>query len=74
MIQYLATLPYSRLTEPGYPWKIPLHRSPVAVISHALKAHSAHGIRHVQAVQNGYSPGHQSFAAWLFSWKLGALE
>jgi hypothetical protein len=74
VVQHPATLPYSGLAEPGLPWKIPFHCSTIAMISHAFKASSAHGTCHFQMVQYGNSPGHQSFAAWLFSWVLGALE
>jgi hypothetical protein len=74
MIQYLATLSDSRLAESGSPWKISFHRSAIAVVSHAPEASSAHGICYAQAVQDGYSAGHESFAAWLFSRVLGALE
>jgi hypothetical protein len=74
VIQHPATLPNSRLAEPSSPWKIPFHCSTIAMISHAFKANSAHGICYVQMVQDGNSPGHESFTAWLFSRVLGALE
>jgi hypothetical protein len=74
MIQHLAALPYSRLAETNSLWKIPFHRSTVKMISNTPKARSAHGISHLQAIQNCHASGHQPFTARLFPRELRALE
>jgi hypothetical protein len=44
------------------------------VVTHAVERGASDCLAHPEAVQNRYTSGHQSFAAWFLFGKVAALE